>query len=1194
MKKFTVLFAFIVSFQWISAQEKMIARIQDPGKIDYTELIKQNRDVLAYSPGQYIDVVVDQSAFDQLANEGYKISVLQTEAQVKQNLVVGKALNGYRSYSDMLTELQQIEAANPVICKLYDIGDSRGKLYAAGGNSNYNSYSHDIWAMKVSDNVTSEEDEPAVFYFGNHHAREPLSLETVMYILNYLIDNYGTDPQVTADINGKQIWFVPLVNPDGHKIVIDQTDVWWRKNVADNNGNGQVDSNGDGVDPNRNYSWEWGGDGSSGDPYNETYRGTSPASEPEIQAMQNLMLAHHFVTGITYHTYGELVLYPYGYANNTVAPDQGALSDLATAMAVSIPGVSGGNYTPEPSWQLYPAAGVTDDFAYGEKGIFCFTIEMATQFIPPAGDVDGICQDNLQAALILLHRIDHSVLTGLVKDANSNLPVEAEIFIDGIDNTGVPRDPYMSDAGFGRYYRLLQDGNYDVTFSSYGYLPQTFTGVNINSTGQTVLDVNLLPSQTVDVSGTVTDLDTGLPVENATVQILDTPLSPVTTNASGQYNIPGVMEGTYTFRVFAPDYATILVPENVSVVNTVFDFQLQESIAWSFESGSFEPYWEFGGNASWAISTENPYDGLYCSKSGAIGDQQTSEMLITVDLTSGGDISFYRKVSSEATYDFLKFYIDNVLQDQWSGEVAWGQATFAVSSGNHTFKWVYEKDYSVENGSDCAWVDYIQFPPMAPFPTAPDIDFSQLAFNVTLDQDQTGQEMLTIFNLGDLDLNFSISKQYQPSKAPLDYCAASGGCDEYISRVIFNTIDNSSGCDGYADYTSISTNVDPGQTYTLTIENGNIYSTDDLGVWIDWNQNGVFTDPGENVVCEYSNSGQGTYNVTVPVDALAGSTTMRIRIKYSGSDCGSSCGSTTYGEVEDYSIWVNGGFTDWLTVNPVSGVVTGNGQEAISLGIDPAGMDPGDYAANLTVTSNDADEPQTVIPVNLHVINGISADLKVFLQGPFDQTQMTADLNSAGLLPFSQPFSITPWNYSGPETVASIPDPGITCWVLVELRETAGDASTATASTMIARQAAFVMNDGMLINVEGLSPLRFDVQVNDNLFVVIYARNHLPVMSSEPLTETAGVYSWDFTNATNQAYGTNPMIEVSPGIWAMIAGDANNDGQIDQNDKTSDWESETGKAGYFSSDLNFDGQVNNLDKNEAWLPNLGKGSQVPE
>ncbi|MCX6268056.1 MAG: M14 family zinc carboxypeptidase [Bacteroidetes bacterium] len=659
---------FILSLIWICSalsQERFVARINSPQVTDLTIFLKTGYDIAAFSPGKYIDLVINNQEFQNLTAQGFSMTVTQTENQLKANLIVGKALAGYRTYADLYTELLNIQAAHPSICKLYDVGDSRGKEYSATAYSNYK---HEIWAMKISDNVAIEEDEPCIYYMGEHHAREPIGLEVAMYVLNYIVSNYGINPSITNSVNNKQIWFMPLVNPNGHKVVTDEADVWWRKNIRDNNANSTIDAGTtDGVDLNRNYGWEWGGAGTSGDPTDITYSGPYGFSEPETVAMKNMVDQHHFVAGITYHSYSELVLFPYGYSTDAFAPDHTSLQALAVSMANTIPSAGGGYYTPDKSSGLYPSSGTTDDYSYGQRGVFSYTIEIGTQFIPPSTQISSICADNLQAALILLNRVDQSTLTGIVKNANTLVPLEAQVFVQGIDNTGAYRAPYVSDAGFGRYYRMLPDGNYTVTFSLYGYLSQTFTNVNINNIAQTILNVNLVPAQAVTVTGTVTDLNTGLPMPDATIQILNTPVSAVTTNSAGEYLLNNVMEGTFDFKVSKQGYSTIIQQCVVSPIYHQFNFQMQESTAWSFESGTFEQQWTFGGNSPWVITTETPYDGLYCSRSGSIADNQTSTMSIVLNLTASGMATFFRKVSSEANYDYLTFYIDAVQQGQWSG-----------------------------------------------------------------------------------------------------------------------------------------------------------------------------------------------------------------------------------------------------------------------------------------------------------------------------------------------------------------------------------------------------------------------------------------------------------------------------------------------------------------------------------------------
>ena len=223
----------------------------------------------------------------------------------------------------------------------------------------------------------------------------------------------------------------------------------------------------------------------------------------------------------------------------------------------------------------------------------------------------------------------------------------------------------------------------------------------------------------------------------------------------------------------------------------------------------------------------------------------------------------------------------------------------------------------------------------------------------------------------------------------------------------------------------------------------------------------------------------------------------------------------------------------------------------------------------------------------------ITLNLKVFLEGSFEGTEMTTNLNIAGIIPLNQPFNSAPWNYNGTETVPDIPNSDIVDWVLIELRD-AKSVSLATGSNRIARQAAFVNKDGNIVGLDGNPGIQFNNYVNHQLFVVVHHRNHLSVMSNQPLQEANNVYSWDFTTDQDQAFGgSDAQKELSPGIWGMITADGNRDGIIDNLDKSLIWENEAGEAGLLNSDYNLDGESNNNDKNDHWIPNLGNGSQVP-
>lgn len=221
--------------------------------------------------------------------------------------------------------------------------------------------------------------------------------------------------------------------------------------------------------------------------------------------------------------------------------------------------------------------------------------------------------------------------------------------------------------------------------------------------------------------------------------------------------------------------------------------------------------------------------------------------------------------------------------------------------------------------------------------------------------------------------------------------------------------------------------------------------------------------------------------------------------------------------------------------------------------------------------------------------------LKAILEGPFNGTEMFRFLNTYGHLPLSQPFSAAPWYYTGTETVTSIPNTDIVDWVLVEFRETTGNAAQAVSATSIGRMAGFILRNGNIVGLDGATPLEYDYPFSQNVYVILYHRNHLPVMSNYALQESQNLYSYDFTTSADMAFGgVNGHKEIAAGIWGMISGDGDSDGQITSGDKIEVWGSQTGLSGYLGGDFNMNGNTDNTDKVQYWAPNAGFGQQVPQ
>ncbi len=224
---------------------------------------------------------------------------------------------------------------------------------------------------------------------------------------------------------------------------------------------------------------------------------------------------------------------------------------------------------------------------------------------------------------------------------------------------------------------------------------------------------------------------------------------------------------------------------------------------------------------------------------------------------------------------------------------------------------------------------------------------------------------------------------------------------------------------------------------------------------------------------------------------------------------------------------------------------------------------------------------------------GTPIQLKAFIEGPFSGSQMNTTLLDNNLLDLSNPYGASPWNHPGTEGVLSFENPDVVDWVLVDFRD-ALDAVSATPATSIDTKACLLMRDGSIESpYSGLS-LYLNSAVNNNLFVVLYHRNHLGIMSAVPLTESGGVYSYDFSTGAAQAYGTNSQKDLGGGIYGMYAGDFNADGTVNADDKTNNWSNSAGAQGYLQTDGNLDGQSDNLDKHDWWLNNTGRSTQVPQ
>ncbi|KYK23690.1 hypothetical protein AYK21_02090 [Thermoplasmatales archaeon SG8-52-2] len=355
-------------------------------------------EIVSVQPGEYIEVIISNEQLKSLKKSDYIFEILIEDLIEYDNSIRGQ----YHTLAQIETILDNIADSYPDITSLYSIGTTyEGR---------------DILCLEITDNPGEDEGEPGVFFSGLHHAREWPSVETCLHVADELTSGYGSNPTITNIIDNNRIWLVTCLNPDGYYYCHDQG-IDWRKNR-------QPYSPYIGVDPNRNYAGSsngdpWGSWGSvdsgsiSNHPDSEVYCGPWPFSEFENQAVRDLFVNNDIHAAISWHTHGELVLWPWSYAFNE-APDSTYLSEVGSEIASRITRQSGsGTYTPKQGAGLYPTTGDFTDWTYGYghyvlgRPTFSYTIEMCSTFHPSESYLDQIVEENFDGALYILQEAEN-------------------------------------------------------------------------------------------------------------------------------------------------------------------------------------------------------------------------------------------------------------------------------------------------------------------------------------------------------------------------------------------------------------------------------------------------------------------------------------------------------------------------------------------------------------------------------------------------------------------------------------------------------------------------------------------------------------------------------------------------------------------------------------------------------------------
>lgn len=703
------------------AMVSLVAKVREPWEVHYDK--------------GYLVVEATPKEYQQMSDWGFRLEIdeAKTAFYFDERQPLPDQLSGipgfscYRTVEETYATAQNIATQHPQLATWTDVGDSWDKINGFGG--------YDMMVLTLT-NSAIPGPKPQLFITSSIHAREYTPAELVTRFAEYLIDNYDTNADARWLIDSHEIHLMFQANPDGRKKA--ETGLSWRKNT--NQAYCGATSNSRGADLNRNFSFQWGCcGGSSTNACDLTYRGASAGSEPEVQTIQNYILTHYpdqrddpptspapaDATGVylDIHSYSELVLWPWGYTNQT-SGNNTAFQTLGRKFAYF------NNYTPEQAIDLYITDGTTDDYAYGKMGVAAFTFELGTDFFQSCGVFENtILPDNMQALIYAAKVARTPFLTAAGPDALSVAVSANPVSVgDTFNLTASANDTHYNNSNGTEPTQAIAAAEYYVDVPPWGTSPvaHAMTAVDgtfnssieavqasVNTTGWTQGEHMLYvrskdsannwgavsaifvyvvdPAVAPVINGDVTAADTGLPLA-ATVNANN--LFQATTDGNGHYEML-VISDTYQLTAvptdpnYAPATVSNIVADNGQTVTQNFVlYPYCNAYSDNVEAGTNG----WTAQVPWAITTEKSHTPTHSwtdSPNGPYGDNRNITLTSpAINLTgyNGSKLEFWHICDTEAGYDYCTVEISpdgtnwNAVASYDGAHNTWTQVSLDISA----------------------------------------------------------------------------------------------------------------------------------------------------------------------------------------------------------------------------------------------------------------------------------------------------------------------------------------------------------------------------------------------------------------------------------------------------------------------------------------------------------------------------------